>query len=192
MQIPFEISFRNVEKTENLDNLVREKVDKLEKVCEYMTSFRMAVELPQKHMQSGNPYRIRIEINVPHSHKIVAKREPGEGSMHDDISTIIRSAFAAAERQLKAVTERQHGEIKKHPRQEIQAVVHKLLRDEGYGFLKTIDNRELYFHENSVLHDDFSRLEIGTGVRFVEEIGEKGPQARSVHIVDKPGSRILY
>jgi len=40
------------------------------------------------------------------------------------------------------------------------------------------------------LNDDFDRLEIGTGVRFVEEPGEEGPQASTVQIVDKPGSRL--
>ena len=33
---------------------------------------------------------------------------------------------------------------------------------------------EVYFHRNSVLHDDFDRLTIGMGVRYVAEDGEKG------------------
>ena len=37
------------------------------------------------------------------------------------------------------------------------------------------------------LNDDFDRLEPGTGVRYVEEAGAKGPQASTVQIVDKPG-----
>ena len=40
-----------------------------------------------------------------------------------------------------------------------------------------------------MLQGDFPRLEIGTGVRFVEERGEEGPQASTVQIVDKPGAR---
>jgi hypothetical protein len=39
------------------------------------------------------------------------------------------------------------------------------------------------------LHDDFERLEIGTGVRYFPSEGEQGPQASTVQIVDKPGSR---
>ncbi len=45
----------------------------------------------------------------------------------------------------------------------------------------------LYFHKNSVLGDEFERLEPGTGVRYVEEQGEKGPQASTIQIMDKPG-----
>jgi cold shock CspA family protein len=70
------------------------------------------------------------------------------------------------------------------------AVVTKLFRDEGYGFIKTREGRDIYFHRNSVLHHDFDRLTIGTAVRFEEEEGEKGPQATSVQVVDKPGSQV--
>ncbi len=49
-----------------------------------------------------------------------------------------------------------------------------------YGFLETPDNREIYFHRNSVLGPGFDKLEIGAEVRFVEEEGEQGPQASTV------------
>jgi hypothetical protein len=41
-----------------------------------------------------------------------------------------------------------------------------------------------------VTQDDYERLEIGSGVRFFPRRGEEGPQASTVQIVDKPGSRI--
>ena len=65
-------------------------------------------------------------------------------------------------------------------------IVDKLFIEQGYGFIRTIDTSdEVYFHKNSVLHNDFSRIKIGTGVRFVSEIGQKGLQASSVEIIDK-------
>jgi cold shock CspA family protein len=70
------------------------------------------------------------------------------------------------------------------------AVVEKLFPQDGYGFLRTVDGSEVYFHSHSVLHGDFERLEIGSGVRLVAEAGEKGLQASTVEIVDKRGSRI--
>jgi cold shock CspA family protein len=60
---------------------------------------------------------------------------------------------------------------------------------EAYGFIRSLDGREIYFHKNSMPAGEFGRLEIGTGVRWVEEEGEKGPQASALRIVDKPGSR---
>jgi cold shock CspA family protein len=66
-----------------------------------------------------------------------------------------------------------------------QGIVEKLF-EEGYGFLRELgDDRQVYFHRNSVQHDDFERLAIGTEVRFTPREGDDGPQASSVQIVDK-------
>ncbi|MFN2646410.1 MAG: cold-shock protein, partial [Burkholderiales bacterium] len=70
---------------------------------------------------------------------------------------------------------------------EPRGLVEKLFAEEGYGFIRTLeDNRQLYFHRNSVLHDDFGRLTVGTEVRFAPEEGEEGPQASSVQVLSKP------
>jgi cold shock CspA family protein len=44
-------------------------------------------------------------------------------------------------------------------------------------------NDEIYFHRNSVLPPGFESLKIGTEVRFVQEMGECGPQASSLSII---------
>ncbi len=49
MQIPLEISFRDVQKTEEIERLIREKVEKLEQICDYMISCRVVVEMTQQH-----------------------------------------------------------------------------------------------------------------------------------------------
>jgi cold shock CspA family protein len=41
----------------------------------------------------------------------------------------------------------------------------------------------VYFHRNSVLDDAFDDLEVGSRVAFVEERGDKGPQASTVQVV---------
>ena len=63
------------------------------------------------------------------------------------------------------------------------AVVCRVFPEEGYGFIETPEGKEVYFHGNSVLGDDFKHLEVGTEVTFVEEAGERGPQASSVKLV---------
>ncbi|MFP3870307.1 MAG: cold shock domain-containing protein [Syntrophobacteria bacterium] len=190
MQFPLEISFRNVPKTDAVEKLIHETVGKLRQVCNYLIGCRVAVESPQQHQQSGNPFRVRISMSVPPGHELVVKRESGEGHLHAELPVVLRDAFQAARRQLQELVERQRGEVKTHPQQETMAFVARLFPDQGYGFLRTVDDREIYFHRNSVLHDDFDRLKIGTGVRFVEKEGEKGPQASTVEIVDKPGTRV--
>ncbi|MEJ2697420.1 MAG: HPF/RaiA family ribosome-associated protein [Candidatus Sulfobium sp.] len=187
MQVPLEITFRDVRKTETIEKLIREKVAKLEKICDYMVSCRIAVEMSQHNQQTGNPFRVRITLRVPPGHELVIKRESSQGNINGTLPQTLREAFSAAARQLKELVKKQRAEVKTHPVQEQVAFVYKILRKEGYGFIKTEDGREIYFHRNSVLGDGFDRLEIGTGVRFVEETGAKGPQASTVQIVDKPG-----
>jgi cold shock CspA family protein len=59
-------------------------------------------------------------------------------------------------------------------------VVARLFPEEGYGFLRTPEGREIYFNARSVLKNGFPRLRVGSLVRFVEEAGEEGPQASTV------------
>lgn len=190
MQIPPEIFYRNVEKTADIENLIVEKVGKLEEICDYITSCRVAVERRHQHQQTGNPYRVRIDVRIPPGHELVVKRISTEGEREETLPTVLRRAFETMRRELRELVERQRREVKKHPQQQVMALVEKLFPKEGYGFLRTVDGREVYFHSNSVLHGGFERLEIGTGVRLVEEVGEKGLQASTVEIVNKPGVHI--
>ena len=183
MQIPLEISYRDVKKTDYIENLIREKVNKLERVCDHMTSCRVAVEKPQRTINAGNPYRIRINMRVPPGHELVVERKPGEGAMSDSLEKVIRYAFDAAKKQLEKITQKQRANVKQHPQQEVAAIVDRIFHEEGYGFLRTINGREIYFHKNSVLNKDFEKMETGMGVNFFEEQGDEGPQASTVHVI---------
>jgi len=187
MKVPLEIVFKGIEHSDEVEALIRDEADKLERVCHHMIRCRVAVEKRQQHQEVGNPYRVRIDMTVPPGHELVVKREPSKGNMHDPLDIVIKHAFNSAARQLHKLVEQQRGDVKTHPDQQVMAVVHKLFPKEGYGFLRTVDTQdEIYFHRNSVLHDDFDRLTIGLGVRYTAELGEKGLQATSVQIVDIP------
>jgi cold shock CspA family protein len=66
----------------------------------------------------------------------------------------------------------------------VGAIVSKIFPGEGYGFLRTVNGREIYFHRNSLLNMEFEELKEGRGVRFFEEDGEKGPQASTVQVIN--------
>ncbi|MDB9315568.1 HPF/RaiA family ribosome-associated protein [Spirulina sp. CS-785/01] len=190
MQVPLNISYRDVPKTDALDALVQEKVGKLERVCDHISSCHVAIEKTHKHPKRGSPYRVRVDLTVPPGHEIAATENPHEGTQYEPVDTAIRRAFDAARRQLVELNERQHNQVKSHPNQQMAAVVSQLFPDEGYGFLKTFEGQEIYFHRNSVLHNDFARLDLGTGVQFFAEAGEQGLYATTVQIVNKPGESL--
>lgn len=184
MQIPLEITYRDVPKTEVIDNLIREKAKKLEQICDYITGCRIAVERPHNNVKNGSQYRIRLDITVPPGHTVAISKEPGKNDMHDSLTTIIIDAFNAARKQLQKLTAVKRRETKTHPEQEVRAIVSKIKFEDGYGFLRTINGREIYFHKNSLVNEEFENLKEGKGVRFFEKEGEKGPQASSVQVIN--------
>jgi ribosomal subunit interface protein len=188
MDVPLELSFRQVNKTERLEDLIRQRADKLEQFHSQLISCRVAVEQPHAHQRSGNPYRVRIEVRVPPGHDLIAEASPKTHDLHESLERVVSDTFQAMERQLKTLAERQRMDVKHHD--VAAAFVARLFREQEYGFLRTTDEREIYFQRAATLGQDWERLEIGTQVRFEEAMGEMGPQATTVQIIDKPGHRI--
>lgn len=189
MQVPPSITYRNIEKTPAIEALIEEKIAKLEQFCDYINSCRVVVEKAQENPNSGSPYRVSIDVTIPNSREIAVNHSPDTGKQYPPLEAVIRDAFDAASRQIRDLSNEQQGERKIHPEQEMDAVVTKLFAEQDYGFLKTVSTgREIYFHRNSVINDDFDRITIGTGVRYRETQGAMGPQATTVQIVDKQGS----
>jgi ribosomal subunit interface protein len=186
MQLPMEVTFRDIEKSEALDTLVRESGAKLERYCDHITSCRVVLERPHAHAADGTDYRVRIDLKVPPGHEIVVSRAARRSAnVADDLYTAVHEAFEIAARQLKKLVAQQRAEVKSHPEQQLAAIVSKLFDD--YGFIETVDGREVYFHRNSLLEGHFDHLRIGAGVAYTEEAGDQGPQASTVRVVDARG-----
>ena len=175
MKVPLQITIRDIPHSEAIEKVIRDKVTKLESCCDRMMSCHVVVESPQRHRHQGKLYNVRLDIAVPGS-VLAVNREPNV-----DIYVAIRDAFNAARRQLKAYMHRHRGEVKNHA-QPHHARITKVFPAQGYGFLETPDRREVYFHRNSVINWDFDRLDPGTEVLYVEELGKEGPQAKQVTV----------
>lgn len=186
MKVNPEITYRHLEKTDAVHSLVEEKIAKLEQFCDYMNSCRVVIEKDNDHPSSGSPYRVSIDITIPHGREIAVVQSPDVGKQYPPLETVIRDAFEAARRQVVSISTEQKGERKVHPEQEVTAIVEKLFTQEGYGFIKEVSSgKEVYFHRNSVINNDFERLVVGAGVRYKETMGEMGPQATTVQLLDK-------
>jgi ribosomal subunit interface protein len=100
MQIPLEISYKNMEKSEAVEARIREKAEKkFERYAGVITSCRVIVEAPNRHHAHGSCFDVRIDIHVP-GEELVVTRNGSHNPSHTDVYVAIRDAFDAAGRQL--------------------------------------------------------------------------------------------
>lgn len=183
MQIPLQITFKNLDHSDAIEAELREKAVYLERFASDIMSCRVVVEAPHKHHHKGNIYHVSIDITLP-GEEIVANRRPDEHQAHEDVFVAIRDAFDNARRQLEDYVRKQRGKVKTHETLP-HGIIKELFLTMDYGVIDTSDGREVYFHRNSVIDADFDKLEVGKRVHFNEEMGEKGPQASTVHVEGK-------
>jgi len=183
MQTPLQIAFHGLECSEATRGLIEVKVARLERYFDRIIGCQVVVEVPHRHHRHGNQYLVRIDLKVPGG-EIVVNHEPPQRAEYRDLHVAIRDAFDTARRQLEEQVRRLRKEVKTHELPP-QARVSRLFPEEGYGFLQTADGREVYFHRHALLNGDFEGLAIGAEVTFVEEAGDKGPQASSIHLLGR-------
>jgi ribosomal subunit interface protein len=184
MQIPLQITFRDMEPSEAVEARIREKAATLDRFYDHVMSCRVMVEAPHAHHHQGRLYQVRIDMTVPDGELLVTHEHHHKDHSHEDVYVAIRDAFDAMKRQLEDYARKRRGKVKHHETP-AHGVVTSLHPDEDYGRIRTPDDRLVYFHRNSVLHHAFDRLAVGTEVRFTEEAGERGPQASSVILIGK-------
>ena len=181
MQVPLQITFRNMETSEKIEADIRKRVDKLTSHHPEIISCHIVVEAPAQRHQKGGLFRTRIDISCPEGKFVINREPPAQHKEAEDVFLSLRDAFNAVDRQLDEYSCKRKGEVKMHeevPRGRIS----QLFPMEDYGTITTPDEREIYFHRNSVLNMDFDALTIGDKVRFHEENGNNGPQASSVKV----------
>jgi cold shock CspA family protein/ribosome-associated translation inhibitor RaiA len=183
MQVPLEIRFHNMNRSEAIEASARARATQLERFAERIVSCRVTVEAPHKHHRQGKLYHVVVDVRLAGG-ELVVSRDPGQHHAHEDVHVALRDAFKAIRRRLQDYVRVQRGKLKAHevpPHGRIVA----LHPDQDYGRIATPDGREIYFHRNSVLNADFDALETGIEVRFSEEPGDYGPQASTVHVIGK-------
>jgi CspA family cold shock protein len=60
-----------------------------------------------------------------------------------------------------------------------EGVIKKVL-DKGFGFITTMNGKDLFFHSSAVQGVDFNELRAGQKVTYIEGMGQKGPCAENV------------
>ena len=211
METAPEIMFKGVNRTTYIDKLITRGIAKLEQVYNYIVSIHVTVEQMQTRHRTDNPYRILVEISIRDRPDIVVERlsnkikktvdDPDKinsrpvrkrNGREEALPAFIISTFDSARRELEKVIDKQRGAVKVHPQQRAQAMVEKIFRDQQYGFLRALDGQSVYFNRNSVLHDHWEKLKVGTAVRYTQETGDKGLQASTVEPVEIRGAAEMH
>jgi ribosomal subunit interface protein len=110
MQLPVKITYRGLEKTEALDDIIVDYAARLEKFCDHINRCDVAIEQPNHAHQKGNPYRVRIDVTVAKGHELVAEEKQMDNGAHEPLTKVIHDAFKTMERQLRHLVEKQRRE----------------------------------------------------------------------------------
>src|SRR6476620_3422754 len=114
MQLPVNITYRGVEKSDELEKNIRGKAAHLEKFCDHISRCDVDIEQPNHAHHKGNPFRVRIDVNVPPGHELGADAEGMDNGSHAPLTKVIHDAFKTRERELRRVVEKQRHEVKTH------------------------------------------------------------------------------
>ena len=99
MQTALEIAFVDTQRSPAVEADVRNRVTKLERLCDRITSCHVFVAAPHQHHRKGNQFEVRIELRVPGT-ELAVSNQPGDSNAHFDVHVAVRDAFDAMERQL--------------------------------------------------------------------------------------------
>lgn len=179
MEVEPQIVFEGMDPSDAVRARVEDEINKLERYFNRITACRVVVSKPQHRHQQGDLYAVAVHLTLPAGRDVHADRNPPYNHAHEDVYVAIRDAFRAARRMLQDEARKMRGETKEHHGRPT-GTVGTIIAEDDYGFVKTDDGREIYFHRNSVANGDFDKLETGARVSYSEARGEKGPQATFV------------
>ena len=106
MITPVEVHFHGVEKSEAVEQRVRDKVARLERHFERMTSCRVGIEVPQRTAGRPKVYQIKIEIGIPRRGTVVISHERKGSHANEELALAIRDAFETARRMVDGMAAR--------------------------------------------------------------------------------------
>ena len=114
MQLPVNITYRGLDKSDKIDALILEHAARLEKFCDHINRCDVAIEQPNRAHQKGNPYRVRIDVTVAPRHELVAEEQQMDNCSHEPLNKPLHVAFKTMERALRRVVDKQLHEVKTH------------------------------------------------------------------------------
>lgn len=184
MQTQVEIDFQDMAATPDVQDTVVRHLQEFEDRFGRITAGRVILKGPGGHHRTGGLFDINIRLALPEGREVHVGHTRQDDERYADLDFAINNAFKRARRQLQDQVRKLQGAVKVHTGQPIGTVA-KLDPLGEFGFIKAADGREIYFHRNSVLNNEFPRLSLNARVSYAEEEGDKGPQASTVRLLKK-------
>ncbi len=113
MELPLQITFRDISPSAAIEQHIHEHAAKLEKFFSRIMGCRVVLSAPEIQHHKKPIYHVQIDITVPGG-EIVVNKERRENHENEDVYVAIRDAFHTAERQLRNHAKRQRGAVKNH------------------------------------------------------------------------------
>ncbi|HYB11314.1 MAG TPA: HPF/RaiA family ribosome-associated protein [Alphaproteobacteria bacterium] len=109
MQVPLQITFRDITPSKTVENRIRQKARKLERLSKRITGCHVTVEAPHKSHQKGGVFRVKVDVTLPGGAVYAAK---GRLRLHThrDLMVAVGEAFDAARRQIADYVVRRRGD----------------------------------------------------------------------------------
>lgn len=184
MQAPVDIQFHQMEKSEAVIERLQNKLDELEeKFAPRFGKFikcHVVFELDNKNKNNGKLFNIRINLSLPQKDIVVTHKKD------EDIFVVLRDALDILTRKIEEHDNKlkgpRVGHVKEHP-ETLSGKVVKLFKERDYGFI--LHNDDEYYFSATNVHGDFTHLNLGDEVRFIETVADEGLQAQRVTIPRK-------
>lgn len=166
------IETRNVELKKGWQTRIQEEKDKIVRhYANFVLHLRVSIEATAHHKEGG--FEIKIVATVPNDTVVVTRKGA-------NVRPTLIEAFDVLSLQLKEKQRKKRNKAKSvHADGETDniGVIRKVSPHESYGFIATLDEREIYFHENALKNLVIDELAEGDSVIYGETFGDKGPQA---------------
>jgi ribosome-associated translation inhibitor RaiA len=96
MQSPMTVTFLGIAHSESLEEDIRRRAAKLDASCRDIVSCHVALALPHRHHEKGNPFSLQIAVTTP-GEEIAVRRE----GLREELRVVIRDAFDVVRRRLQ-------------------------------------------------------------------------------------------
>lgn len=188
MQTHPQIDFHQMESSAALTARIEQHIGSLEKRFGRITACRIVVTGPGGRHKNGGLYEVHIDLTLPRGLRVAVNRLNQGDERRADVNFAVDNAFKRARRQLLDRARRLQGSVKHHEEESKIGTVIRLDPSGEYGFIASSSGDEVYFHRNSLPNGAFRHLRPGARVKFLEETGEKGLQARAVSVENAGGN----